>query len=163
MGIKDEALLRVEDLSIKFKTGKKDFVNAVSQVNFTINKGETLALVGESGCGKSVTSLSIMRLIANGVGEIEGKILFKDMDFNQISEKKMRSIRGKDVSMIFQEPMTSLNPVHRIGRQISEVLKLHTDASGDELKKQTVDILKRLEFHVRKKLLTNIPINFLAE
>lgn len=102
MGIKDEALLRVEDLSIKFKTGKKDFVNAVSQVNFTINKGETLALVGESGCGKSVTSLSIMRLIANGVGEIEGKILFKNMDFNQISEKKMRSIRGKDVSMIFQ-------------------------------------------------------------
>jgi len=157
MGIKDEALLRVEDLSIKFKTGKKDFVNAVSQVNFTINKGETLALVGESGCGKSVTSLSIMRLIANGVGEIEGKILFKDMDFNQISEKKMRSIRGKDVSMIFQEPMTSLNPVHRIGRQISEVLKLHTDASGDELKKQTVDILKKVGIPRPEKIVNEYP------
>ncbi|MGE7985410.1 ABC transporter ATP-binding protein [Lysinibacillus fusiformis] len=155
--VKDEALLRVEDLSIKFKTGKRDFVSAVSQVNFTINKGETLALVGESGCGKSVTSLSIMRLITNGVGEIEGKILFKDMDFNQISEKKMRSIRGKDVSMIFQEPMTSLNPVHRIGRQISEVIKLHTDATGDKLKKQTVDILKKVGIPRPEKIVNEYP------
>lgn len=89
-------LLKVDSLSIKFKTGKKDYVNAVSKVNFTINKGETLALVGESGCGKSVTSLSIMRLISNSVGKIDGKIIFKDTDLNQLSERKMRSIRGKD-------------------------------------------------------------------
>jgi len=155
--VKKEALLKVEDLSIKFKTGKKDFVNAVSQVNFTINKGETLALVGESGCGKSVTSLSIMRLISNSVGKIDGKIIFKDKDFIQLTEKEMRSIRGKDVSMIFQEPMTSLNPVHRIGKQISEVLKLHTDASGDELKRQTVDILKKVGIPRPEKIVSEYP------
>ncbi|KPN89608.1 ABC transporter ATP-binding protein [Lysinibacillus sp. ZYM-1] len=155
--VKKEALLKVEDLSIKFKTGKKDFVSAVSQVNFTINKGETLALVGESGCGKSVTSLSIMRLISNSVGKIDGKIIFKDKDFIQLTEKEMRSIRGKDVSMIFQEPMTSLNPVHRIGKQISEVLKLHTDASGDELKKQTVDILKKVGIPRPEKIVSEYP------
>jgi len=155
--VKQEALLKVEDLSIKFKMGKKDFVSAVSQVNFTINKGETLALVGESGCGKSVTSLSIMRLISNSVGKIDGKIIFKDKDFIQLTEKEMRSIRGKDVSMIFQEPMTSLNPVHRIGKQISEVLKLHTDASGDELKRQTVDILKKVGIPRPEKIVSEYP------
>ena len=156
-----EALLKVDSLSIKFKTGKKDYVNAVSKVNFTINKGETLALVGESGCGKSVTSLSIMRLISNSVGKIDGKIdgkiMFKDTDLNQLSERKMRSIRGKDISMIFQEPMTSLNPVHRIGRQISEVLKLHTDLTGEELHQQTVDMLKKVGIPRPEKIVNEFP------
>lgn len=152
-----EALLKVDSLSIKFKTGKKDYVNAVSKVNFTINKGETLALVGESGCGKSVTSLSIMRLISNSVGKIDGKIIFKDTDLNQLSERKMRSIRGKDISMIFQEPMTSLNPVHRIGRQISEVLKLHTDLTGEELHQQTVDMLKKVGIPRPEKIVNEFP------
>jgi peptide/nickel transport system ATP-binding protein len=152
-----EALLTVEGLSIKFKTGKKNFVNAVSQVDFTINKGETLALVGESGCGKSVTSLSIMRLISNSVGKIDGKIMLKDQDLNLLSEKKMRSIRGKDVSMIFQEPMTSLNPVHKIGKQISEVLKLHTHLSGDALKEQTIDMIKKVGIPRPEKIFNEYP------
>ncbi|PLR79835.1 peptide ABC transporter ATP-binding protein [Bacillus canaveralius] len=152
-----EELLKVEDLSIKFKSGKKQFVNAVSHVDFTIHKGETLALVGESGCGKSVTSLSIMRLITNSVGKIEGKIILKEKDLNLVSEKKMRSIRGKDVSMIFQEPMTSLNPVHKIGKQISEVLKLHTDISGDELKKQTVEMLEKVGIARPEKIVKEYP------
>ncbi|USK36496.1 ABC transporter ATP-binding protein (plasmid) [Bacillus sp. F19] len=154
---KDQQLLKVEGLSIKFKTGKKDFVNAVSCVDFTIHKGETVALVGESGCGKSVTSLSIMRLIANSIGKIDGKIILKDKDLNLMSEKKMRSIRGKDVSMIFQEPMTSLNPVHKIGRQISEVIKLHMDISGNELKKQTVEMLKKVGIPRPDKVVDEYP------
>src|SRR5215510_14558064 len=118
-------LLEIEDLQTHFFT-RDGVVRAVDGVSFSVSAGETLAVVGESGCGKSVTSLSVLRLVASPPGRIvAGRIRFQGQDLLQLSERKMRAIRGNEISMIFQEPMTSLNPVLSIGRQISETLRLH--------------------------------------
>jgi peptide/nickel transport system ATP-binding protein len=118
-------LLEIEDLKTYFFT-RDGVVRAVDGVSFSVAAGETLAVVGESGCGKSVTSLSVLRLVASPPGRIvAGRIRFQGQDLLQLSERKMRAIRGNEISMIFQEPMTSLNPVLSIGRQISETLRLH--------------------------------------
>src|SRR5207244_1474647 len=122
-------LLAVEDLKTYFFT-RDGIVRAVDGVSFTVGRGETLAIVGESGCGKSVTSLSILRLIASPPGRtVAGRVLFEGRDLLALSLAGMRKIRGDAISMIFQEPMTSLNPVLTIGRQITEVLKLHRGMS----------------------------------
>jgi ABC-type dipeptide/oligopeptide/nickel transport system ATPase component len=124
----DERLLDVKDLKTYFDTDEGT-VKAVDGVSFHINKGETLAVVGESGSGKSVTSLSIMRLIATPPGRIAGgQILFNGRDLVKLSEREMRGVRGNDISMIFQEPMTSLNPVYTVGDQIAEAIVLHGHA-----------------------------------
>src|SRR4029078_11742892 len=118
-------LLEVDGLKTHFFT-RDGVVRAVDGVSFSVAPGETLAVVGEAGCGKSVTSLSIMRLIASPPGRIvEGTIRFQGINLLELSEREMRDIRGNDISMIFQEPMTSLNPVLTIGRQITETLTLH--------------------------------------
>src|SRR4026209_1259568 len=119
------ALLEVDGLQTQFFT-RDGVVRAVDGVSFSVAPGETLAVVGESGCGKSVTSLSIMRLLASPPGRIiEGTIRFQGINLLELSEREMRDIRGNDISMIFQEPMTSLNPVLTVGRQIREPLRLH--------------------------------------
>jgi len=134
------ALLSVENLQTHF--GMIDgVVRAVEGLSFTINAGETVAIVGESGCGKSVTSLSILRLIPTPPGKMAGRILFQDRDLLACSDAEMRAIRGKDISMIFQEPMTSLNPVLTIGRQIGESLRLHEGLSAREALQRAVEIL----------------------
>ena len=121
-------LLEVENLQTHFRT--PDGVNrAVDGVSFYVEEGETLAVVGESGCGKSVTASSILRLIPEPPGKIAGSIRFRGADLLQLSDKEMRRVRGNDISMIFQEPMTSLNPVMTIGRQIGEALMLHQQMS----------------------------------
>src|SRR5260370_4685063 len=118
-------LLEIEDLRTYFFT-RDAIVRAVDGVSLHVAEGETLAIVGESGCGKSVTSLSILRLIASPPGRIvSGAIRFEGVDLLGLDEAEMRRIRGNDISMIFQEPMTSLNPVLTIGRQIGETLMLH--------------------------------------
>ena len=118
-------VLEIDNLKTHFFT-RDGIVRAVDGVSFSVSQGETLAVVGESGCGKSVTSLSIMRLIASPPGRIvDGSIRFQGKDLLALSEREMRDIRGNDISMIFQEPMTSLNPVLSIGRQITETLTLH--------------------------------------
>ena len=118
-------LLEVEGLKTHFFT-RDGVVRAVDGVSFTIQPGETLALVGESGCGKSVTSLSILRLIASPPGRtVAGGIRFDGRDLLALTEPEMREVRGNEISMIFQEPMTSLNPVLTVGRQIAEALVLH--------------------------------------
>jgi peptide/nickel transport system ATP-binding protein len=118
------ALLEVENLQTHFRT--PEGVNrAVDGVSFQVDEGETLAIVGESGCGKSVTANSILRLIPEPPGKIAGAIRFAGKDLLQLSEREMRRIRGKDISMIFQEPMTSLNPVLSVGRQLRETLSVH--------------------------------------
>ncbi|MBZ0258956.1 ATP-binding cassette domain-containing protein, partial [bacterium] len=121
----NDVLLDVQNLKTQFFT--VDGVGrAVDGVNFQVKRGETLGLVGESGCGKSMTSLSILRLVPNPPGRIvDGKILFKGEDLLQYSEKAMRKIRGNQISMIFQEPMTALNPVFTVGEQIAEVYRIH--------------------------------------
>src|SRR3974377_1210189 len=118
------ALLEVENLQTHFRT--PEGVNrAVDGVSFSVEPGETVAIVGESGCGKSVTASSILRLIPEPPGKISGRIRFDGVDLLALDERAMRAIRGNQISMIFQEPMTSLNPVLTVGRQISETLTLH--------------------------------------
>ncbi len=116
---------------------------AVNDVSLTLNYGQTLGLVGESGCGKSVTALSIMRLVASPPGVIAGgEILFEGRDLLKLSPAEMRSVRGNDISMIFQEPMTSLNPVFRIGEQISEVYRTHRKLNKRQAMEASIDILR---------------------
>ncbi len=133
-------LLEVENLQTHFRT--PDGVNrAVDGVSFSVNAGETVAIVGESGCGKSVTSMSILRLIPEPPGKIAGAIRFQGRDLLQLSEREMRAIRGNEISMIFQEPMTSLNPVLTVGRQIGETLRLHQGLSAAEAEAKAVEML----------------------
>lgn len=134
------SLLEVKNLCTNFYT-MDGVVNAVEDVSFSIEKGETLGLVGESGCGKSVTSLSIMRLIASPPGKIEkGEIIFNGKDLLKKSEDEMRKIRGNDISMIFQEPMTSLNPVFTVGFQVSEVLINHLGIDEKKAKEKVIEL-----------------------
>ena len=134
------ALLEVENLQTHFRT--PDGVNrAVDGVNFHVNAGETLAIVGESGCGKSVTAMSILRLIPEPPGKIAGAIRFQGKDLLKCSDREMRDIRGNEISMIFQEPMTSLNPVLTVGRQIGETLRLHQGLSAQQAEAKAVEML----------------------
>ena len=134
------ALLEVENLQTHFGT-IDGVVRAVEGLSFHIEAGETVAIVGESGCGKSVTSMSILRLIAEPPGRIAGKIRFQGRDLLTLSEPEMRQIRGNDISMIFQEPMTSLNPVLTVGRQIGETLELHQGMKRQQAEARAVEML----------------------
>ncbi len=134
------ALLEVSDLRTHFATAD-GVVRAVEGLSFSIEAGETVAIVGESGCGKSVTSMSILRLIPEPPGRIAGSVRFQGRDLLGLSEPEMRQIRGNEISMIFQEPMTSLNPVLTVGRQIGETLRLHQGLSARTAERKAVDIL----------------------
>ncbi len=135
------ALLELKNLRTVFDTDQ-GLIRAVDGVSFSIEAGKTLGVVGESGCGKSVTALSIMRLVHKPVGRIAGgEILFEGENLLKKSEREMRSVRGNQVSMIFQEPMTSLNPVYTVGFQIMEPLMLHQNLSSGEARKRAVEML----------------------
>src|SRR5437588_4440918 len=135
-------LLEIEGLKTHFFT-RDGIVRAVDGVSFSVAAGETLAVVGESGCGKSVTSLSILRLIASPPGRIvEGRISFEGRDLLALSERGMRDIRGNEISMIFQEPMTSLNPVLTIGRQIAETLTVHRGLGAQAAETRAIEMLR---------------------
>jgi len=137
-------LLEIEDLSTFFHT-EENIVKAVRNVNLTIHKGETLALVGESGCGKSVTALSVMRLIPTPPGRFEsGRIFFNGQDLLQASEAEMQNVRGNEISMIFQEPMTSLNPIFTIGDQIMEATRLHQGKTESQARELVLQILRQV-------------------
>ncbi|MED4586542.1 ABC transporter ATP-binding protein [Brevibacillus choshinensis] len=152
----NETVLDIERLSLKLKTERGTFT-AVNQVSFQIGAGETVALVGESGCGKSVTSLSIMGLISKKTGVLDGSIRFKEKVLNQLTEREMREIRGRDISMIFQEPMTSLNPVHSIGKQIDEVYRLHTSLTKQERRAKTIDMLRKVGIPRAESIVNDYP------
>ncbi|MCJ2066276.1 ABC transporter ATP-binding protein [Methylobacterium sp. J-088] len=133
-------LLSIENLQVHFRT--PDGVNrAVDGVSFAIGSGETLAIVGESGCGKSVTSMSILRLLPEPPARIAGAIKFEGKNLLDLPDRAMRKIRGNDISVIFQEPMTSLNPVLTVGRQIGETLRLHQGLSRREAEERAVEML----------------------
>lgn len=137
-------LLEVRSLTTRFYT-EDGVVRAVEDVSFEIFPGEILSLVGESGCGKSVTGLSLLRLIPIPPGKIEnGEILFEGRDLLRLGEKEMEKVRGNEISMIFQEPMTSLNPVFTIGNQIMEVLQLHQHLDKNEARKRAIEMLDRV-------------------
>jgi peptide/nickel transport system ATP-binding protein len=134
------ALLEVDRLQTHFGT-PDGVVRAVEGLSFHIDAGETLAIVGESGCGKSVTSMSILRLIQEPPGKMAGEIRFQGRDLLRVPESEMRKLRGNDISMIFQEPMTSLNPVLTIGRQIGETLRLHQGMNARQAEERSVEML----------------------
>lgn len=138
----EETILEVKNLQTVFFTNSGLF-RAVDDVSFSVRRGETLAIVGESGCGKSVTALSVMRLVPDPPGRIVGgSVVLEGTDLLGLDEAGMRQIRGNRVSMIFQEPMTSLNPVMRIGDQITEVVRLHQTMTAKEAWKQAVEMLR---------------------
>lgn len=135
-------ILQISDLVVKYKTDE-EVVEAVNGIELKIYKGETLGLVGETGAGKTTTALSIMGLVPNPTGSIEGgEIIYEGNNLLALPEKEMRKIRGENITMIFQDPMTSLNPVLTVGQQIMEVLKLHSDLKKDELLKKTKEMLE---------------------
>lgn len=138
--IKPSPLLRVENLTTVFETGKRK-VTAVDGISFEVNEGETFALVGESGSGKSVSALSVIRLLPEAARVTSGSVHFGKQDLLALPEREMRDIRGSGISMIFQEPMTSLNPVVKVGKQISEVLIRHQDMSKAQARQRALDLL----------------------
>ena len=138
------SLLEIKDLSIQYVTDES-VVSAVNGISLTLDEGTTLGLVGETGAGKTTTALGIMRLVPDPPGKITGgQILYRGEDLFQKSEREMRKIRGKDISMIFQDPMTALNPVHPVGRQIAEVIKLHQNCSAKEAAKRAGEMLEKV-------------------
>ena len=150
-------LLTVKNLKTHFFT-HEGIVKAVDGVSFTINKGETLGLVGESGCGKSVSSLSIMRLIPHPPGKIvDGEVWFEGENLLKLEEKKMRKIRGKKISMIFQEPMTSLDPVFTIGSEIMETIQLHQGLSKEKAREKAIESLKLVGIPDAEKRINSYP------
>ncbi|MFC8688403.1 ABC transporter ATP-binding protein [Brevibacillus porteri] len=137
-------VLQIENLQTHFFTDRGQ-IPAVDGVTITVQKGEVVGIVGESGCGKSVTSLSVMKLVPNPPGRIVGgSIKFKGEDLVSVDEKRMRDIRGNEIAMIFQEPMTSLNPVFTIGDQIGESVRLHTKASKKDARARAIEMLKKV-------------------
>jgi oligopeptide/dipeptide ABC transporter ATP-binding protein len=150
-------LLEVDDLTTYFFT-RDGVVRAVDGVSFSVRRGDALAIVGESGCGKSVTSLSIMRLIACPPGRyVKGRVLFEGRDLLRLPEPEMRKIRGDAISMIFQEPMTSLNPVLTIGRQIAEALVVHRGSSREQATERAVELLRRVRIPEAERRATQYP------
>ncbi len=152
-----EKILEVKDLQTSFFTERGE-VKAVNHIDFDLYHGRTLGIVGESGCGKSVTSLSIMRLIPNPPGKtVGGEILYKGKDLLKLPIEQMRKIRGNEVSMIFQEPMTSLNPVFTVGNQLIEAILLHQDLSKKEAINKAIEMLRLVGIPAPDKRILDYP------
>jgi len=136
-------ILQVKDLSVKFKT-QNGLFEAVKNISFDLNKGETIGIVGESGSGKSVSSLALMRLHDGNQTEITGQVILNNTSIFELNEEDMRTIRGNRIAMIFQEPMTSLNPVLTCGFQVTEAIRLHLNLTNSEAKKRTLALFNEV-------------------
>lgn len=155
--MKNKPLLQIENLKTYFYTSA-GIVKAVDDVSWSVSEGETIGIVGESGCGKSVSALSVLRLIPDPPGKIEdGAILFKGKNLCALSLDEMRKIRGNDISMIFQEPMTSLNPVFTIGSQIIEAIRLHQNLNKKDALQKAIDMLKLVGIPSPEKRVREYP------
>lgn len=152
-----EPILQIQDLSVRFNTFEGR-VQALNNISFELAPGEVLGIVGESGCGKSVTAMSILRLLACPPGEIAGgKILFQGRDLLSLSDKEIRAIRGESIAMIFQEPMTALNPVFTVGDQIGEVLRTHKGKSRKEAASGATELLRKVRIPDPAKAADSYP------
>ena len=150
------ALLEVENLRVHFRT--PDGINrAVDGLSFHVNEGETLAIVGESGCGKSVTSMSLLRLLPEPPAKIAGRIRFQQRDLLALDDAALRAVRGNEISMIFQEPMTSLNPVLTVGFQIAETLRLHQKLDKRAAASRAVEMLQLVGIPAPERRLHEYP------
>jgi oligopeptide transport system ATP-binding protein len=153
-------LLEVKDLRTEFHT-QDGVVHAVNGVSFSVDEGETLGMVGESGCGKSQTVLSVMRLIPVPPGKIAGgQVLFQGRDLLQVDDEEIRSVRGNKIAMVFQDPMTSLNPVLTIGTQIGEALELHLGMTKEQARKRSIELLKMVGISEAESRIEDYPHQF---
>jgi oligopeptide/dipeptide ABC transporter ATP-binding protein len=153
-------LMEVKDLTVRFYT-QEGIVYAVNNVSYTLNEGETLGVVGESGSGKSVHSLAIMGLIPNPPGKIEsGQVIFQGRDLTKLSKEEMRLVRGAEIAMVFQDPMTSLNPVLTVGTQITEALKLHLGMNNSQAENRAAELIDMVGIPDARKRLKNYPHQF---
>ena len=152
-----ENILEVKNLVTEFKT-ERGWLRAVDGVSFNVPKGKTVGIVGESGCGKSVTSMSLVDLLPKPAGHVRGgEVIFKGRDLRQMPHKEFYKVRGGQIGVIFQEPMTALNPVHRIGRQLTEVLLLHRDLTKVEARKAAIDILNKVGIPAPERRVDEYP------
>ena len=153
------ALLEVSDLRTYFKTREGE-VHAVDGVSFKVEQGETLGIVGESGCGKSVTALSIMGLVQTPGRVVSGKVMFDGRELTALKERELEDVRGRDIAMIFQDPMTSLNPTLTIGTQLTETLRRHLDMSRDQARKRATELLQEVHIPDAARRLGDYPHRF---
>jgi oligopeptide transport system ATP-binding protein len=158
--VADRPLLEVKNLKTYFYT-PDGVVKAVNGVSYTLDDGESIGLVGESGCGKTVSALSLMRLIPTPPGRIvEGEVIFEGRDLLKLSDENIRRVRGNDIAMIFQDPMTSLNPVLTIGRQISEALELHKSMNRSQARERTIELLELVGIPSARSRVDDYPHQF---
>lgn len=144
-------VIKVEDLYVEYKT-EDGYAKAVNGIGFTLRKGETLGIVGETGAGKTTLALSVMRLLPQNIGVIKsGQIIFEGKDLLRMPEREMRSIRGNKIAMVFQDPMTSLNPVMTVGKQIEEIIRLHTELEGTAVSDRVDELLQMVNIDARRK------------
>ena len=156
----EDTVLRVKGLSVDFDT-KGKVANVLAGVSFNLERGKTLGIIGESGCGKSMTALALLRMVPSPPGRITtGQVLLNDEDLLAVSKKRMSSIRGKEISMIFQEPMTSLNPVYTIGNQLVETIRQHKDMSKAEAREEAVALLRSVQIPAPERRLDDYPHQF---
>jgi oligopeptide/dipeptide ABC transporter ATP-binding protein len=150
------ALLEVENLTTYF-TSRRGDVHAVDGVSFSVERGRTLGIVGESGCGKSVTALSIMGLLASNARIVDGSVRFEDRELTKLSDRELEDIRGRQIAMIFQDPMTSLNPTLTIGLQLTETMRRHLDLSRDDARKRAIELLEEVHIPNARGRLDDYP------
>ena len=151
--------MEVRHLTTRFNT-EEGVVHAVNDISYTLHEGETLGVVGESGCGKTVHALSIMNLIPQPPGEVEGEVIFRGRDLFKLSKNEQRLVRGAEIAMVFQDPMTSLNPVLTIGRQITEALKLHLGMDNQQARERAAELLSMVGIPSAKERLDDYPHQF---
>jgi oligopeptide transport system ATP-binding protein len=153
-------LLQVENLTTRFYT-QDGVVHAVNGISYTVAKGESLAIVGESGCGKSVSALSLVGLVPSPPGKVEdGRVLFEEEDLLQMPESQLRRVRGRDIAMIFQDPMTSLNPVLTVGRQVMESLQMHLQLKRSDARQRATELLEMVGIADAARRLDDYPHQF---
>ena len=156
----EPVILQIENLKTSFFTSNGE-VQAVRGISLEVHKGEILGIVGESGSGKSVTSMSVLRLLADTAKIKEGRILFEDKDLTKFNKKKMQKIRGEEIAMIFQDPMSSLNPLIPVGKQVAEMIQTHhPEVKGDQLKQKVLDLFKMVRIPEPEKRYKSYPHEF---
>jgi ABC-type dipeptide/oligopeptide/nickel transport system ATPase component len=154
------SLLEIEDLRVEFQT-QMGTVKAVDGISYSVVAGETIAIVGESGCGKSVSALSVLRLVPSPPGRITGgRILFEGRDLRNVSEEEIREVRGGEISMVFQEPMTSLNPLLSIGTQLTESMRTHLGLTRNQATARAVELLRLVGISEAERRLRQYPHHF---